>query len=217
MKQATMRDVVKQLRQEGHSVTYYVRKDGGILIKTIDGQRFTGATGNMYARAMSGETLSVKRAEQLTRITWSGKRAKSYIEDREVKRLLQRVQRKWNQAFPHKRGEIPPVGLKTSKKVKWSLENRGREETIRLLTEAERYASGKAYSENIRQLADYVEDAALKYESEELQELANSIRDNAWMILEESIKPAYDELYLLNKGHDPREIAKNVKKILRIP
>lgn len=212
-----LRQLVNKLRQEGHSIVYYVRKDGGILIKSIDGQRFTGASGNKLARAMSGETLSVKRSEQLTRITWSGKRAKAYFEDREVKRLLQRVQRKWNKAFPHKRGEIPPVGLKTSKKVKWSLENRGREETIRLLTEAERYATGKAYSENIRQLADYIEDASLKYQSEDLQELANSIRDNAWMILEESIKPTYDELYLLNKGHDPREIANNVKKILRIP
>ena len=204
-----LRQIVDKLRQEGHSITYYVRKDGGILIKSIDGQRFTGATGNAIARSMSGEILSVKRYSQLYRITMTGKRAKAYLDDREVKRLLQRVQRKWNQAFPHKRGEIPPVGLKTSKKVKWSLENRGRE--------AERYASGKAYSENIRQLADYVEDAALKYQSEELKELANSIRDNAWMILEESIKPAYDELYLLNKGYDPREIANNVKKILRIP
>lgn len=212
-----LRQLVNKLRQEGHSITYYVRKDGGILIKSIDGQRFTGASGNKLARAMSGETLSVKRSEQLTRITWSGKRAKAYFEDREVKRLLQRVQRKWNQAFPHKRGEVPPVGLKTSKKVKWSLENRGREETIRLLTEAERYASGKAYSENIRQLADYVQDAASKYQSEELMKLANDIRDNAWMILEESIKPAYDRLYDLNKGHDPRDVANDVRKILRIP
>ena len=212
-----LRQVVNKLRQEGHSVTYYVRKDGGILIRTIDGQRFTGGTGNMYARAMTGTTLSTKRAAQLSKITWTGKRAKSYIEDREIKRLLQRVQRKWNKAFPHKRGEIPPVGLKSSKKVKWSLENRGREETIRLLIEAERYASGKAYSENIRQLSDYIEDAASKYQSDELLSLAQDIRDNAWMILEESIKPSYDRLYDLNHGADPKDVARDVRKILRIP
>lgn len=213
-----LRQVVDKLRQEGHSVTYYVRKDGGILIRTIDGQRFTGGTGNMYARAMTGTTLSTKRAAQLSKITWTGERAKAYFEDREVKRLLQRVQRKWNKAFPHKRGEIPPVGLKTSKKIKWSLEHRGREETIRLLTEAERYASGKAYSENIRQLADYVEDVAYKYGSDELLSLAQDIRDNAWMILEESIKPAYDRLYDLNHGADPKKVAKDVRKIiLNIP
>ena len=212
-----LRQVVDKLRQEGHSVTYHARKDGGILIKTIDGQRFTGASGNAIARSMSGETLSVKRYSQLYRITMTGKRAKSYFEDREIKRLLQRVQRKWNKAFPHKKGEIPSVGLKSSKKVKWSLENRGREETIRLLTEAERYASGKAYYENIRQLSDYIEDAAYKYESDELLSLAQDIRDNAWMILEESIKPSYDRLYDLNHGADPKDVARDVRKILRIP
>ena len=212
-----LRQIVDKLRQEGHSITFYVRKDRGILIKTIDGQRFTGAEGNKVVRAMTGQTLSTKRSEQLSRITYTGKRAKAYFEDREVKRLLQRVQRKWNKAFPHKRGETPPVGLKTSKKVKWSLENRGREETIRLLTEAERYASGKAYTENIRQLADYIEDAGLKYQSDDLLQLANDIRENAWMILEESIKPAYEMLYNLNKEYDPRNIANNVRKILRIP
>ena len=212
-----LKQIVNQLRNEGHSVTYYIRKDGGILIRTIDGQTFTGATGNMYARAMTGTTLSTKRATQLAKITWSGKRAAKHIEDREIKRLLQRVQRKWNKAFPHKRGEIPPVGLKTSKKVKWSIEHRGREETIRLLTEAERYASGKAYTENIRQLADVVEDSGNKIPSQELLDLAQSIRENAWMINEDSIKPAYDELYRLNQGAEPKDVAKNVRKILQIP
>lgn len=212
-----VRQIVNKLRSEGHSVTYYVRKDGGILIKTIDGQRFTGATGNMYARAMSGATLSTKRAAQLSRITWTGKRAKSYIEDREIKRLLQKVQRKWNQAFPHKRGEIPAVGLKTSKKVKWSLEHKGKEETIRLLQEAERYASGKAYSENIRQLADYVEDSGVKLNSDDLLQLAQDIRESAWMIKEDSIQPAYHELYKLNQGADPKEVARLVRKVLQIP
>lgn len=213
-----LRQIVDKLRQEGHSITFYVRKDRGILVKTIDGQRFTGAEGNKVVRAMAGQTLSAKRSAQLSRITYTGERAKAYFEDREVKRLLRRVQRKWNKAFPHKRGESPSVGLKTSKKIKWSLEHRGREETIRLLTEAERYASGKAYTENIRQLADNIEDAALKYQSNELLQLANDVRENAWMILEESIQPAYDRLYDLNKGEDPREIAKDVRKILiRIP
>lgn len=212
-----LRQIVNELRNQGHSVTYYVRKDGGILIKTIDGQKFTGGTGNMYARAMTGATLSTKRAAQLSKITWSGKRAKAYIEDREVKNLLQRVQRKWNKAFPHKRGEIPEVGLKTSKKIKWSLENRGREETIRLLNEAERYASGKAYSKNIQLLVDRVEWAGTSYESEDLIDLANDIQENAWMIEENSIAPAYDELYKLNKGADPRDVAKAVRSVLKLP
>ena len=190
-----LKQVVNTLRNEGHAVTYYVRKDGGILIKTIDGQRFTGATGNMYARAMTGATLSTKRATQLAKITWSGKRAASYFQDREIKRLLQRVQRKWNKAFPHKRGEAPEVGLKTSKKVRWSLEHKGREETIRLLKEAERYATGKAYSKNIQYLASEIKQAAEKLNSKALQELFEFIKENAWKIKEESILEAYHTLY----------------------
>ena len=212
-----MKNVVEILNAQGHSVTYYVRKDGGILIKSIDGQTFQGARGNAIARAMTGVNLSVKRSQQLERITWTGKRAKAYIEDREVKRMLQRVQRKWNKAFPHKKGEIPAVGRKTAKGVRWSLEHRGKEETLRLLSEAERYASGKAYAKNVETLAVFVESAAARYESAELYDLADSIRDNAWMIREDSIYPAYQELYKLNDGLSQEDVASNVRRILQIP
>lgn len=220
-----MIDVVKTLRNEGHTVSYYVRKDGGILIKSIDGQRFTGATGNMYARAMSKTTLSTKRATQLSKITWEGKRAKSQIADREVKKQLEKVQRKWNKAFPHKRGESPAVGRKTAAKVKWTLEHKGKEETMRLLSEAERYAAGKAYSKNIEELARRVDEVALKLSAmgnedttvEPLYKLSQSIRDNAWMIDEDSIQPAYDSLYELNQGVNPHDVAVKTAAILKIP
>lgn len=212
-----MNQVVNLLRGQGRNVQVYVRKDGGILIKSIDGMRFTGAKGNIYARQLTGTTLSTKRASQLYKITYSGKRAKSYIEDRTVKRLLQRVQRKWNKAFPHERGESPTVGKKTAKQVKWSLEHRGREETIRLLQEAERYATGYAYSKNIEQLAMFVEEAGNRINSQVLIDLAQNIRDNAWMIKENAIQPAYHELYKLNKTATPEDVARNVKKILQIP
>ncbi|MBO7731107.1 MAG: hypothetical protein J6S67_01090 [Methanobrevibacter sp.] len=213
----TIRETIKALTSEGHTVSYYIRKDGGVLIKSIDGRRFTGASGNIYARTLTGQTLSEKRSAQLERITYTGKRAKAYIQDREVKKMLQRVQRKWRKAFPRENGEVPAVGRKTAKGVRWSLEHRGKEETIRLLSEAERYASGKAYSKNIEQLAMHIEDYASKTGSEELLQLAQDIRDNAWMIREDSIKPAYEELYKLNDGVPPEEVARNTRRILQIP
>ena len=147
VKHKTMREVVDELRRQGHVVTFYTRKDGGILIKTIDSQKFTGATGNMYGRALVGEKLSTKRANQLSRITWTGKRAKSQISHKydAVKKQLERTQRIWRKAF----GKDSPVGKITAKKVKWSIEHRGEEETKRLLKEAERYASGMAYQKNV--------------------------------------------------------------------
>lgn len=212
----TLRETIRLLQQEGHSISYYVRRDGGVLIKSIDGVKYSGAQGNIMARGLTDQSLSVKREAQLQKITYTGKRAQSYIPDREIKRALQKVQRKWNKAFPHKRGESPIQGRKTAKGVKWSLEHRGREETLRLLSEAERYASGKAYSKNIETLAMFVETAGARYQSEELIELAQSIRDNAWMIDEESISPAYDELYKLNDGVPPEEVVRQVKRILKI-
>lgn len=214
-----MRQVVNLLKGQGRNVQFYVRKDGGILIKSIDGMKFTGAKGNIYARQVTGTTFSTARAEQLHKITYTGKRAKAYIEDRTIKKMLQRVQRKWNKAFRKglEKGETPAVGRKTAKGVKWSLEHRGREETIRLLKEAERYASGMAYQKNVEILAMFVEDAGNKYKSQELLDLANSIRDNAWMIKEDSINPAYQELYKLNDGLSPQDIARNVRRILQIP
>ena len=212
----TVRQTISLLQSQGHKVTFYQRRDGGVLIKSIDGQVFTGATGNLYARAMTGQTLSVKRAKQLGDITWSGKRLQSQIaaKDNDVKKKFKRVQRIWRKAFPRIDGKVPPVGRKTAKKVKWSIEHRGKEETLRLLEESERYAKGKAYSKNVQQLADFINEYGMTYQSSELNQLAKDILANAWMIEEKSISPAYDELYKLNDGVPPEEVARNVRIIL---
>ena len=210
----TIRETIRELQKSGHHITYYERKDGGVLIKTIDGQKFTGATGNLYARALTGQKFSTKRAAQLGRITWSGKRAKSQIssKDIDIKKKLERVQRKWRKAF---KGQ-PGMGRKTAKQVKWSIENLGREETIRRLEEAERYASGKAYTKNIQYLIVKIEEAALKLNSQELQKLADDIRKSAYKIQEVSIAPAYDRLYDLNHGANIQDVVNDVRKILGI-
>ncbi len=210
----TIRETIRQLQREGHSVTFYERKDGGVLIRSIDGRKFTGAAGNLYARALTGQKFSTKRAAQLGRITWSGKRAKSQIsyKDIDIKKKLERVQRKWRKAFK----DQPELGRKTAKQVKWNIENLGRAETIRRLEEAERYASGKAYTKNIQYLIVKIEEAAKKLHSQELQSLADDIRRNAYKIKESSIVPAYDRLYDLNHGDLPVDVANDVRKILGI-
>jgi len=220
MKNMNMRQVVDELRRQGHVVTFYTRRDGGILIKTIDGQKFTGATGNMYGRALVGEKLSTKRANQLSRITWTGKRAKSQISHKydAVKKQLERTQRIWRKAF----GKDSPVGKITAKKVKWSIEHRGEEETKRLLKEAERYAKGKAYTKNIQHLVDYIRDTAdrVRITSPDsamlLDNLADDMVSNAWMIKEEAIYPTYYELYKINQGIPIEDIVRNIRRILGI-
>lgn len=56
----TLRDIVKELRDRGHSVVYKKRSDGSIAVLSIDSERFTAASraGNRRARQMVGQTIS---------------------------------------------------------------------------------------------------------------------------------------------------------------
>lgn len=214
MKTLNMRQVVAQLEKEGHVVEYYVRNDGGILIRSIDGARYTGASGNKVARWMTGQELSQRRASQLERITYTGKRAKKIITNQKIRKALDRVQKKWRKAFPHGRGETPSVGLKTAKQTKWNLEHKGEEETLRLLKEAEKYAEGYAYAKNVEQLIDVIDSYLEVKPSDELKEVRNYILEHKDTFREEWMSDVYQSLYLLNKGYSGKEVADKIKIII---
>ena len=201
----TVREIVQMLREEGHVVEYYERKDGGILIKSIDGTKYQGATGNKVGRRMVGDVISEKRGSQLQRITTTGERAKNTLTDNEVKKALQRVQRMWRKAFPHKRGEKPSVGLKTTKQVKWNLEHKGKEETLRLLAESERYAKGLAYTENVKTFVEHLMKWNKKRNNESMSKLINDIVVKSEKIRQEDLYQAYQIAYDLNKRTIPIE------------
>ena len=65
----TVKQIIDLLKQQGHKVDAYKRKDGGYLIKAIDGAKFSGAKGNEAARAMVNVSLSQRREKQLRSIT----------------------------------------------------------------------------------------------------------------------------------------------------
>lgn len=56
----TLREIVKLLRSQGHSIVYKNRSDKSIAIISIDSEKFTAASraGNRRARQLSGETVS---------------------------------------------------------------------------------------------------------------------------------------------------------------
>lgn len=190
MKSKTMRQVVSQLQAEGHSVTYYIRKDGGILIRSIDGTKFFGASGNLVARQMTGVTLSEKKSQQLTRITKS--RTTGY---ENIDKLLRKVQRLWNKSFPHKKGEKPNVGVKTLKKTKEYIRRKGVKETERSLREALKYSQGVAYTENVIDLATQIEKLGVSRKCDALVDVAWDMKFNISRILEVNIAKSYDILY----------------------
>ena len=212
----TMMEVVRQLQAEGHEVDYYVRKDGGILVKKIDGERYpSGASGNARARQLAGAPISEARMKQLKYATRQRKIRKPSLDDA-IEKEYQRVKKKWNKAFKSKGGKPHPAGYFGKGRIQYAIEHYGKEEALRRIREAERYASGIAYSKNVQILAQFIQSAGEQYQSQELIKLAKDLVENAYTIQEEWIAPAYDELYKLNAGFEPKQVANNTRKILRL-
>lgn len=212
----TMMEVVRQLQAEGHEVDYYVRKDGGILVKKIDGERFpSGASGNARARQLAKAPISEARVKQLKYATRQRRIKKPSLDD-EIEKEYQRVKRKWNKTFKSQKGKPHPAGYFGKGRIQYAIEHYGKEEALRRIREAERYASGVAYSKNVQILAQFIQSAGEQYQSQELIQLAKDLVDNAYTIKEEWIAPAYDELYKLNAGIPPKEVARNTRAILRL-
>ena len=211
-----MIEVVHQLQRQGHSVSYYVRKDGGILIKNIDGERFTtGASGNARARQLVGEFISEARIKQLKYATRARKVKRPTLDDA-ISKEYKRVKKKWNRAFKAKEGKAHPAGYFGWKRIKYALEHYGKEEALRRIHEAERYASGIAYAKNVEILAQFIRSVSDQLNSPELLKLSEDLIENAYSIKEEWIKPAYDNLYKLNEGVSAKEIARTTRAILRL-
>lgn len=212
----TMMEVVRQLQAQGHEVDFYVRKDGGILVKNIDGEKFpTGASGNARARQIAGASISEARISQLKYATRARKVKKPSLDD-EIRKEFERVKKKWNKSFKSKGGKPHPAGYFGWKRIKYAIDHYGREEALRRIREAERYASGIAYAKNVEILAQYIKSVGDQLNSPELIKLSEDLIANAYSIKEEWIKPAYDELYKLNQGVPPKEVAKNTRAILRL-
>lgn len=212
----TVKEIISRLQAEGHEVEYRVRSDGGIIIKRIDDQRFTyGATGNVAARQMVGADISEARVKQLKYATKSHQAKKPTL-DEEIEREYRRVKRKWNKAFKSKNGKPHPAGYFGKRRIRYAMEKYGKEEALRRIHEAERYASGIAYSKNVQILAAFIRSAGDRFRSAELVKLSEDLVDNAYTIRDEWIQPAYDELYKLNSGTPPKEVARNARAILRL-
>lgn len=215
-----MIDIVKELLKQGHDVEYYIRKDGGILIKRIDSQKFTsGATGNIMARSIVGAELSEARTLQLKYATATRKaykKLKDVVVKDTIKEEWKRVKKKWNKTFKAKDGKTHPAGYFGWARIKKSIQDYGEREALRRIREAERYASGLAYSKNIKQLVNYIRVTNITLNSSAWEQLANDIEENAYLIKEEYIYPAYFELYKVDKGVPAIECARNARRVLRL-
>lgn len=215
-KNPSVLDIANELMSKGYEVDIYIRTDGSALIKRINGEKFSGAKGNARARQILGVQLSEARAKQLKYATRQRKRPKDITLDDEILKEYRRVKKKWNKAFKSKKGKAHPAGYFGLGKIEYTFKKYGKEETLLRIKEAERYATGIAYSKAVATVAGFIQDYAIKANSQELMDVARDMMENAYAIRGEWLQPALDELYKLNQGKDPKEVARNVRAILRL-
>ena len=214
----TLRELVNELRKQGHQVEYYNRKDGSILIRSIDGIDYKdGAAGNKVARAM-GEAmnlnaeLSQARKTQLKIIKPKGKRTPlpKYLE---VK--LKKVQKIYNKnKVPLAQGRI------TKKLIREIYQEEGEEAARKKLTRAQRYAEGYATNATIDAFLTAIESYRKLFSNNPqvnmaLKKLEDDIRMSSGIIKDEYIYPAYKRLYDIDK-QNALDVIDDVRKILRL-
>lgn len=189
-----VRSIISRLTSLGYKVSYYQRKDGGVLIRSINGQKFTAAKGNVYARTILGLELSTRRSEQLHKIT----RARSYYKTHtietpeDLEKFRKSVMRKWKKAGL--RGSISKYNLKRM------IADRGIEGAKQYLIEMERHTQGKAYISAVEGLISRIEQdiAAVSGDPDEvswLEKLKELIEANKEDFKQEWLFAIFNELY----------------------
>lgn len=151
---ATLRNIIKDLRKQGHTIRYENRKGGGLLIKSIDKVKFSGYEGNELARQIKGVNLTIRQQSHIENITpqkgvW-GQTRKGVELPKALQSKLRRVQRIWRKSQPNTTEKV------TKANVLYNLKTYGAEETMRRLNQRERYGQGYAYFENIDALKERV-------------------------------------------------------------
>lgn len=174
-------EIIELLEKQGHQVEYTHRKDGGYIIRKIDGQIFSGKRGNAFARNIVGATLSQARQVQLAKIRMPKGKKQTKLEEipSEVKKMLRKVQREWRKKHPDIEGTM------TTRGVRYHLRAHGLEETKRSLDKGYRYAQGLAYIENVNFLLDRIRDDLNKEPNSAMEEVYNLIKTHALEMREE--------------------------------
>ena len=194
----TTRQLVQQLQSQGYQVKYHIRKDGGVLISSINGAKFKGAKGNIYARQLLGVEISQRRSQQLSKITRERivKPRKIPVETpNDLERFRKRVMRKWRKA-----GLTGSISKRNLRKI---IEERGFEGAKTYLTEMERHTQGKAYYGAIEGLIARIENDMELVDEDDydyLDRALDLINSNKEEFKQEWLFQIFDQLYNYEKG-----------------
>ena len=163
----TIKMIINTLEEKGNKVTYYKRKDGGYLIKSINGEKFSGAKGNAKAREMVGAKISRKRASQLANITYVNKEFRKLPSI--VKKEFYDVKKSWNTNV--KNGKYKKG---TALKV---YQEYGQEELLYKSIQNQRYALGLARYNNVDMFLYWLDDIIRMIENATKAKLLQILRD----------------------------------------
>lgn len=160
----TIKKSIQILKSRGYKVSYRQRKDGGILIKSINGHKYTGAKGNKVARSLLGTRLSEARAYQLHRLNprkgddWTrpASRKRTPLPDA-LSHELKVVQQLWRKGSGKVKAHTTIAGTISKGNLRYVYETYGEQEAWQKLRKAKRYAQGYAYEENVKWFRDRLE------------------------------------------------------------
>lgn len=175
----TLRQIIEQLRKEGHHVEYVENKPpkskktgkrstkGQIRITKIDNVKYAPnkSLGNKRARELKGERLSEKQTKQITQArekAFQKIRSKNALPE-DIERDIKRIQAKIRRSEKKKAKELgkevekskSTLRLKT-KSVRAKLKQDGYEATKKSLRNIERYWEGYANDSSIQALKEMI-------------------------------------------------------------
>ena len=200
-------DVV-QAFSKVYDIEYIKRKEGGIIIISINGVNYKGKSGNVYFRKLTNTPLSTAQKEAI-RAGSSKKKAIAEAKEKGLpkprkarkkkplklgKQLSKRL-RKTRKAFKElDENQKRVVGTPTRKRTIQSLKREGRKATIQKLKEAERYAKGKIYSAQMEFIIKRIEETA-DMRGEDVSELVYFLRSHKNSFYEERFIAFKEEMY----------------------
>ena len=190
-------EIIKLLQSQGHEVEYTHRKDGGYIIRRIDGRKFSQKVGNTIARTMVGAELSQARQVQLARIRLPKGKKYTKLEEvpEDIKKALRKVQRAWRKKHPDIRGTA------SMRNVRWHMRTHGKEETLKALDKSFRYSQGLAYIDNVNFLLQRIKNDLDKEPNSAMQSIYELIERKALDMKEEWLQPLhYDCLQEWERG-----------------
>ena len=202
-----LEELIKLLKEQGLDIKYRRRgeKEGkGVRITSVNGVKFVGSKGNIFVRTLVGEVAPARRPK-LPKLP------------KAIKNELNKTQKKFRESGTK-------AGKPTTKNVRRNLEHKGERETKRLLGQAQRYASGLAYTENVEALIGRLkkdsENLLIRGEFDEMKALDEAIaliEAKKDTITENQLKNLIAESYNVEKrkGIKARTFLNRVKQILQ--